>query len=270
MRHTKTVSQESSDNTISAEGLPFSVNGTQTAPGDPFADLDSLRLSQDFSAAIGKRLITTVPVRKPGKQDFIRVHDSEDYRIETFILEDKENRETVLVSPNLWQDLSNEISPRVIFTCINRQKVVFLWPVRRPDSTGRLDSWSTSAVAAAQVAMSRGVRVSANMSLGGYDVFTAVGELTQPEWPPLTFKELLRLRGRMAPSGARPSTGPEKRSAPRAGQRLAGAVARRWRPPARSLRGRDRRYSARVSLVSVEVVVLGAGERATRAIPPRP
>src|SRR6187200_3741821 len=71
-------------------------------------------------------------------------------------------------------------------------------------------------------------------------------------------------RGRMAPSGARPSTGPEKRSAPRAGQRLAGAVARRWRPPARSLRGRDRRYSARVSLVSVEVVVLGAGERATR------
>ena len=49
-------------------------------------------------------------------------------------------------------------------------------------------------------------------------------------------------RGRMAPRGARPSTGPEKRSAPRAGQRLVGAVASRWRPPARSLRGRDRRY----------------------------
>src|SRR5690242_13519133 len=72
------------------------------------------------------------------------------------------------------------------------------------------------------------------------------------------------LRGRIAPRGARPSTGPEKRSAPRADQRLAGAVASRGRPPARSLRGRDRRCSARVSLVSVEVVVLGAGERATR------
>jgi hypothetical protein len=48
-------------------------------------------------------------------------------------------------------------------------------------------------------------------------------------------------RGRLAPSGARPSTGPEKRSAPRAGQRLGGAVASRWRPQARSLRGRDRR-----------------------------
>jgi hypothetical protein len=37
------------------------------------------------------------------------------------------------------------------------------------------------------------------------------------------------LRGRIAPSGARPSTGPEKRSVPRAGQRLDGAVASRWR-----------------------------------------
>src|SRR5215468_2116342 len=79
--------------------------------------------------------------------------------------------------------------------------------------------------------------------------------------------EPARLRGRLAPSGARPSTGPEKRSAPRAGQRLAGAVASRWRPPARSLGGRDRRGQARVSLVSVEVVVLEAGERATRNLP---
>src|SRR5262249_13059563 len=40
--------------------------------------------------------------------------------------------------------------------------------------------------------------------------------------------------------GRRPSTGPEKRSAPRAGQRLCGAVASRGRPPARSLRDRNR------------------------------
>ena len=39
----------------------------------------------------------------------------------------------------------------------------------------------------------------------------------------------------------RPSTGPEKRSAPRAAQRLIGGVVSRWRPPARSLRGCDRR-----------------------------
>jgi len=48
------------------------------------------------------------------------------------------------------------------------------------------------------------------------------------------------IRGRIAPRGARPSTGPEKRSAPRAAQRRGGAVASRGRPPARSLRDRNR------------------------------
>jgi hypothetical protein len=37
------------------------------------------------------------------------------------------------------------------------------------------------------------VRVVANMSLGGYEVFTASGELGAPAWPDLRFKELLRI-----------------------------------------------------------------------------
>jgi hypothetical protein len=160
---------------------------------DPFADIDALRLGQDFSAALGKRMLTTVPVRKPGKQDFIMVRPEPEFRLETFILELKEEREAFLVSPTLWQDLANEIAPRVIFACINRQGVLFLWPVRRPGTDARVDTWSSSALAAAQAAMSRWVRVSANMSLGGYDVFEATGELSLPEWPTLTFQELLRL-----------------------------------------------------------------------------
>ena len=40
-------------------------------------------------------------------------------------------------------------------------------------------------------------------------------------------KLLINHRGRLAPSGARPSTGPEKRSALRASQRLGGGVASR-------------------------------------------
>ena len=66
----------------------------------------------------------------------------------------------------------------------------------------------------------------------------------------------------MAPSGARPSTGPEKRSALRAAQRRGGAVAGRWRPLARSLRGRDRRSEARGSLAFGGVGAMG-GRRAS-------
>ena len=43
-------------------------------PDDPF-DLSKLRLTQDFVETGGvKKLLTTVPVRKPAPQDFIRVH----------------------------------------------------------------------------------------------------------------------------------------------------------------------------------------------------
>ena len=62
---------------------------------DPFDDLDALRLGQDFSAALGKRMLTTFAVRKPGKQDFIRVRPEPEFRLETFILELKEDREVL-------------------------------------------------------------------------------------------------------------------------------------------------------------------------------
>jgi hypothetical protein len=190
----KTVSpQETLENNFLVGDVQGSVNGAQPTPSDPFSDLDALRLDQDFAAALGKRVLTTVPVRKPGKQDFIRVHESEAYRIETCLLELKDDREFYVVAPALWPDLANELTPRVLFTCVNRQGVVFLWPVRRPDSTGRLDSWSSSALTACAAARAGWVRVSANMSLGGYDVFAASGELSQPEWPAMSFQDLLRL-----------------------------------------------------------------------------
>ena len=38
-------------------------------------DLSRLRLSQNFSEKVGvRKALLTVPVRKPGRQDFIRVH----------------------------------------------------------------------------------------------------------------------------------------------------------------------------------------------------
>src|SRR5215470_9799322 len=80
----------------------------QTTPLDPF-DPASLRLSQDFSAQLGvKKVLTTVPVRKPDKAWFVRVHPSEDYRLQTAVVELKEERETYLVAPALWTELAGE------------------------------------------------------------------------------------------------------------------------------------------------------------------
>ena len=123
-----------------------------TLNGDLFENLEQLRIDQNFSEAIGvKKQITTIPVRKPNRQEFIRVHDDESYHLQTAILEIKEDRENYIVTPGLWKELPNEITPKMLNTAINRQGVLFLWPVRLPDENDRLDEWNRSAHKAAQM-----------------------------------------------------------------------------------------------------------------------
>jgi hypothetical protein len=53
---------------------PPGTHAAGSAHDDEF-DLDSLRLPQDFSASTGvKKILTTVPIRRPDRQEFIRVH----------------------------------------------------------------------------------------------------------------------------------------------------------------------------------------------------
>jgi hypothetical protein len=162
---------------------------------DPF-DPASLRLSEGFAAAAGvKKALLTVPVRKPDRSWFVRTHPDPAYRLETAVIELKEDRETYLVAPHLWADLAAEstFSPRALFTAVNRQGVLFLWPVKLPGADGRVDEWSRSALEAADLAARGWVRVQANMALGAYEVFQATGNLPEPEWPDLPLKELLRV-----------------------------------------------------------------------------
>ncbi len=167
------------------------ASDSKAVHNDPF-DLSRLRLSQDFAGKVGvKKAIITVPVRKPHRQWFVRVHPDESWRLETAVLELSDERETYLVDPALWPELPGEVIPKVLFTAINRQGVVFLWPVRLPGADGRHDEWNRSAIEAAQIAMNSWIRVSSNMSLGAYEVFTATADLPEPEFPEIGFKPLL-------------------------------------------------------------------------------
>ena len=156
--------------------------------------INELRLSQNFKQSAGvKKHITTIPVRKPGKQDFVRTHPDQHYRIDTAVIELKEERETYIVSPDLLAELDLEWVPKTLITYINRQGVLSLWPIRLPGNDGRIDNWNDSARDAAILAQDRWVRVSANMSLGAYEVFTATGDIPEPDWPELSFEEILKI-----------------------------------------------------------------------------
>ncbi|MGO8763251.1 MAG: hypothetical protein ACLQUS_14800 [Desulfobaccales bacterium] len=160
---------------------------------DPF-DLNKLRLSQDFAANLGvKKALLTVPVRKPNRQEFIRVHPDVDWRLQTVILDLKEEQETYLVDPNLWGQLPGELIPMVVYTVMNRQGVLMLWPIRLPGEDGRHNEWHRSALEAAEMAQKEWIRVAANKSLGAYEVYQAVADIPEPEWPDTTFQEILRV-----------------------------------------------------------------------------
>lgn len=175
------------------ENIIAAAETTKPLSEDMF-NLDKLRLNQNFSELVGvKKALLTVPVRKPGRQDFIRVRCGEEWCLETVILELKEDRESYLVARVLWDELPGEIVPKILYTTINRQGVLSLWPVRLPREDGRQDNWSRSAMLAAKMAMDRWVRVSANMSLGAYDVYTAAADIPDPSWPDCSFQEILKI-----------------------------------------------------------------------------
>ena len=177
------------------DGLAMSGADVVKPEADPF-DVTSLRLSQDFASVVGvKKLVTTIPVKKPSKEWFVRTHPDPAYWLQTAVVELKEDRETYLVAPGLWPELVSDptFSPRELVTAINRQGVLLLWPIRLPGADGKLDDWSRSGLDAANEAKSRWVRITANMSLGAYDVAVASGQVGEPEWPGIAFQEIIRI-----------------------------------------------------------------------------
>jgi len=160
---------------------------------DELFNLDRLRLPQNFADSVGvRKLLKTVPVRKPSRQEFIRVHPDPAYHLDVAILELKEDREFYLCLPEIAGELSSEVAERTLYTAITRQGVTFLWPIPFP-AEGRRNQWAASARDAAEEAVKGWVRVVANMNAGFYDVYAASATLPEPEWPAVSFAELLKL-----------------------------------------------------------------------------
>jgi hypothetical protein len=163
-----------------------------TAP-DPF-DVNALRLDQSFVETAGvKKLLTTIPVRRPNPQDFIRVHADPNYRATLALIELRDDREVYLLTPDIARQLPGEFVMATLFTTINRQGVVSLWPVKLPSPDGRVVEWHRSAAEAAELAMQKWIRMKANMPLGAYEIFESQGVIPDPVWPTLTFNELLKI-----------------------------------------------------------------------------
>jgi hypothetical protein len=173
---TNEIDAETNNKTnTAAESVPKAVE-----PLDPF-DPEALRLDQSFIETSGvKKLLTTVPVRKPSPQDFVRTHRDPNYRRTFTIIELREDREIYLLRPEIARELPGEFVLATLYTAINRQGVMFLWPIKLPGPDGKVLEWHRSAAEAAELALQRWVRVKANMALGAYEITEAVSVMAEP------------------------------------------------------------------------------------------
>jgi hypothetical protein len=171
-------------------------------PINPF-DPAALRMSQDFVESAGvRKLITTVPVRKPHKHDLIRVRRDPEFANEMGLLQLGDDKEFYVVSsqyPDVIVELSGEFNIYRVYTTINQHGTVCLWPIRLPGSDGKQNSWWESGHKAACIAMgadpqvgNKWVRVRSNQNLRAYEVFVAENsdQIPPPVWPDLTMSQL--------------------------------------------------------------------------------
>jgi hypothetical protein len=175
----------------------YSPNGSDPAGDaktshDPF-DPETLRV--DTMADIGvERVLTAVPVRRPRRNEFVRVHP--DYVLDTLLLERDSgmDKECYLVDGGIQHLVLPELRRTRLFVAITKRNTVFLWPIKLPlegnDSGRRV---ADTALQGAEQAKATWVRLVWNRELGGYEMLRAKGDLGTPQWPDKSFRDLLEI-----------------------------------------------------------------------------
>ena len=166
-------------------------------PPRPPIDFDALALPQNYDALLHtEKVLVSVPLRKPLKQDWVRTHREWAQSAFCLRLQGEMKRDDLyLLAPTLVPVVPPGLVAAMRFIpTITRQQVVAMWPLRMPNATnGRADAWATSALAIAGVAREKWVQLRSNMGAGCYE-YTELKDLTdEPVWPPtpwLTLREL--------------------------------------------------------------------------------
>ena len=155
-------------------------------------DFSKFALSQNFGAQIKvtKRL-TTVPVRKPSKTQWFRIHP--EYKLDALLLKYGDRGDDFyLVETSLADQVEDLAQAFRLVVGVDRQGVVFVWPFRIPDPERPLN-WHLSASEAAIHAEVQWTLIQANLGLGAYEFTAAAGITDEPKWPKMLMNEILEI-----------------------------------------------------------------------------
>jgi hypothetical protein len=175
----------------------YATEGSDSPVGrvdDPF-DLSNISVAGVTSEDLGvEKPILVVPVDKPSKQDFFRAHPDPSYHVEVRVLKVEAERETYLVTKEVWLAIPGETKLVRLVPYLTRTGGLGLWPVSLPDDLlGKKDTnWGITARAAAELAETKWVRMQSNMARNCYDVVTS-DKIPDPVWPNITSQDILKI-----------------------------------------------------------------------------
>lgn len=117
-----------------------------------FDDLEAIRLSPEDTAGLGsKKILTTVPVRRPKKQEYFRCHPDSGMTLTAMLFTDDDDGEAYFVAPNMRSAgaLANSVKPTLLQLTILRAGALIIWPLTLPSVEGGGGrSWHESALKA--------------------------------------------------------------------------------------------------------------------------
>ncbi|WP_406662392.1 hypothetical protein V7O66_06565 [Methanolobus sp. ZRKC3] len=176
-------------------------------------NLNDLKIPASYeSGIVAKKVITTIPVRKPKKTEFFRIRPEPEWCVDLAIADMMDGEdERYLVMPEFYPELEafGVLKPVRIYTAITyTTNVLFLTDVGLPDVEGKHNEYHRSRMEAYEVAKTNWVKIMADMSLGAYIRYEPATQLDDPDWPeePVNLEAAINIafKGRIIDSNDHP------------------------------------------------------------------
>ena len=149
-------------------------------------------LNKIYAAAAVKRRISTIPLRKPHKHEFVRTRREEEFWNPVALIEYE--RTLFLVHPKMVPHLDPEdIFYAFLCLAISKSGELFFWPLKI-SSAGRANMWNESALEIAHKAKEVWLKIRSRQEdgkgSGFYDAEIPITQFGEPVWPKKTLHEL--------------------------------------------------------------------------------
>jgi hypothetical protein len=106
-----------------------------------FQDLEDLRLdeTETMGGTVGREIRTRVPVRRPGRKEFIRAHPDPRMTVAMALyVDDGEDGDgdAYPVTKDMRDTFGDDVKPTLLQVAMTRSGVIFLWPLKIPQADG--------------------------------------------------------------------------------------------------------------------------------------